>query len=116
MIKTRLQATSNVYSGPLDVFRKIMTNEGGPKGFYKGLGPNLLGVTPEKAIKLVILRFRKYFVKSRGDIYCFLRQLMSTSAISSRRTMGPLRSITKSWLEPERALHRWVGLHLPCNN
>ncbi len=55
MIKTRLQATSGQYTGPFDVFRKIYTNEGGLKGFYKGLPPNLIGVTPEKAIKLVIL-------------------------------------------------------------
>ncbi len=53
MIKTRLQASNKQYSGPVDVFRKIMANEGGVRGFYKGLAPNLVGVTPEKAIKLV---------------------------------------------------------------
>ncbi len=53
MIKTRLQASNGLYSGPFDVVKKIMTTEGGVKGFYKGLAPNLVGVTPEKAIKLV---------------------------------------------------------------
>ena len=55
MVKTRLQASTGMYTGPLDCFRKIMANEGGVKGFYKGLGPNLGGVCPEKAIKLVRL-------------------------------------------------------------
>jgi solute carrier family 25 aspartate/glutamate transporter 12/13 len=53
MIKTRLQASNGVYSGPMDVIRRIMTSEGGIRGFYRGLGPNLVGVVPEKAIKLV---------------------------------------------------------------
>ena len=53
MIKTRLQASSGRYSGPVDCFRQIMANEGGIRGFYKGLIPNLGGVCPEKAIKLV---------------------------------------------------------------
>lgn len=57
MIKTRLQATNGQYSGPFDVFRKIYANEGGIKGFYKGLPPNLVGVTPEKAIKLAVNEF-----------------------------------------------------------
>jgi Mitochondrial carrier protein len=53
MIKTRLQASSGRYTGPVDCFRQIMANEGGIRGFYKGLIPNLGGVCPEKAIKLV---------------------------------------------------------------
>jgi len=44
-----------VYSGPLDVVQKIIKNEGGPRALYKGLGANLGGVAPEKAIKLVLL-------------------------------------------------------------
>ena len=66
MVKTRLQATGKGdsglggtggvrYSGPIDCIRKIVTNEGGPRALYRGLVPNLIGVTPEKAIKLVHL-------------------------------------------------------------
>lgn len=51
-VKTRLQSSSGVYSGPLDCARKIYAS-GGIKGFYAGLAANLIGVTPEKAIKLV---------------------------------------------------------------
>jgi solute carrier family 25 aspartate/glutamate transporter 12/13 len=49
MIKTRLQ--SGQFTGPAHVVKTIMGTEG-IGGFYKGLGANLVGVTPEKAIKL----------------------------------------------------------------
>ncbi len=39
------------YKGMVDCFRKTYA-EGGVKGMYRGLGPNLIGITPEKAIKL----------------------------------------------------------------
>lgn len=53
MVKTRLQASTDRYSGPVDCFRKILSTEGGPRALYRGLAANLIGVTPEKAIKLV---------------------------------------------------------------
>lgn len=54
MIKTRLQSSiKGTYLGPLDVIQKILKNEGGVGAFYRGLSANLVGVTPEKAIKLV---------------------------------------------------------------
>ena len=52
MVKTRLQS-SNIYAGPIDCFKVIYSTEGGFRGFYRGLLPNLTGVLPEKAIKLV---------------------------------------------------------------
>lgn len=61
MVKTRLQATgkgtSVSYSGPLDCVRKIVSTEGGVPALYRGLIPNLIGVTPEKAIKLAVNEF-----------------------------------------------------------
>lgn len=39
------------YANGLDCFRKVIRNEG-VLGLYSGLGPQLLGVAPEKAIKL----------------------------------------------------------------
>ncbi len=35
-----------------EVFRNIIRNEGGPRALYRGISANLVGVTPEKAIKL----------------------------------------------------------------
>jgi hypothetical protein len=41
-----------VYAGPLDVIQKMIKAEG-IRGFYRGLEANLIGVIPEKGIKLV---------------------------------------------------------------
>ncbi|KAF5368581.1 hypothetical protein D9758_002185 [Tetrapyrgos nigripes] len=42
-----------LYKNSMDCARKIMLNEGF-LGFYRGLGPQLIGVAPEKAIKLTV--------------------------------------------------------------
>jgi hypothetical protein len=34
-----------------------LTSKGGFRALYRGLGPNLVGVTPEKAIKLAVNEF-----------------------------------------------------------
>jgi solute carrier family 25 (mitochondrial aspartate/glutamate transporter), member 12/13 len=55
------------YSGPVDCFRKIIAQEG-VQGLYQGIKPNLIGVAPEKSIKLSLNEtFREYFTKSNGD-------------------------------------------------
>ncbi|KAJ2783767.1 mitochondrial aspartate-glutamate transporter agc1 [Coemansia javaensis] len=58
MVKTRLQNQKAVqgrlpYAGGVDCFRQIVRGEG-VRGLYRGLVPNLMGVTPEKAIKLAV--------------------------------------------------------------
>lgn len=62
MVKTRLQSSSGIYTGPFDCFKKIYSLEGGMRGFYKGLNANLIGVLPEKAIKLVSEYMRIFFL------------------------------------------------------
>ncbi|KAI0046609.1 mitochondrial carrier [Auriscalpium vulgare] len=42
-----------LYQNSLDCVRKVFRNEGF-LGFYRGLGPQLIGVAPEKAIKLTV--------------------------------------------------------------
>ncbi|KAG6335475.1 hypothetical protein ID866_3625 [Astraeus odoratus] len=59
MVKTRMQNQRStvvgqmLYKNSLDCARKIFRNEGF-LGFYRGLGPQLIGVAPEKAIKLTV--------------------------------------------------------------
>jgi len=69
MIKTRLQASSGKYSGPIDCFKQIFKTEGGPRAFYRGLLANLTGVIPEKGIKLATNEFiREIFEEDDGSI------------------------------------------------
>ena len=52
LVKTRMQNQRKVvgevlYKNSWDCFRKVLKNEGF-KGLYRGLGPQLVGVAPEK--------------------------------------------------------------------
>lgn len=55
LVKTRMQAQKHkaLYDNSLDCFRKIIKKEGF-KGLYSGLAAQLVGVAPEKAIKLTV--------------------------------------------------------------
>jgi solute carrier family 25 aspartate/glutamate transporter 12/13 len=60
LVKTRMQnqrssvvGEPQMYKNSLDCVKKVFRNEGF-KGFYSGLGPQLIGVAPEKAIKLTV--------------------------------------------------------------
>lgn len=60
LVKTRMQNQRKaapghqlLYANSLDCFRKVISREGF-KGLYSGLGPQLIGVAPEKAIKLTV--------------------------------------------------------------
>ncbi|TRM66263.1 mitochondrial carrier domain-containing protein [Schizophyllum amplum] len=59
MVKTRMQNQRTtvvgqvLYNNSIDCVKKILKNEGF-LGFYRGLAPQLVGVAPEKAIKLTV--------------------------------------------------------------
>lgn len=59
LVKTRMQNQRSkvvgelLYKNSLDCVQKVFKNEGFT-GFYRGLAPQLIGVAPEKAIKLTI--------------------------------------------------------------
>lgn len=69
-VKTRLQnqkAGAARYAGPVDVVRKVVAAEG-VGGLYAGLRPNLVGVAPEKALKLAVNdTLRERFTAANGD-------------------------------------------------
>ncbi|KAI9500753.1 mitochondrial carrier domain-containing protein [Coemansia spiralis] len=62
LVKTRMQnqrvavVGEMMYKNSMDCFRKVIRNEG-VLGLYRGLGPQLVGVAPEKAIKLTVNDF-----------------------------------------------------------
>ena len=59
LVKTRMQNQrvgadgSRMYQNSLDCFKQILSKEG-VRGFYRGLLPQLVGVAPEKALKLTV--------------------------------------------------------------
>jgi len=74
MVKTRMQNQRNLpgqakmYNNVLDCFRKIIQREG-VAGLYRGLPAQLVGITPEKAIKLTINDYiRHAFTDDKGKI------------------------------------------------
>lgn len=75
LVKTRMQNQRKAagskplqYSNSIDCFKKVVKHEGF-KGLYSGLGPQLVGVAPEKAIKLTVNDLvRGIFAKSDGTV------------------------------------------------
>lgn len=74
LVKTRMQNQRSVIAGELqyrnsfDCFKKVLQNEGF-LGFYRGLIPQLIGVSPEKAIKLTTNDLlRDKFTDKDGEI------------------------------------------------
>ncbi|VVT56676.1 uncharacterized protein SAPINGB_P005209 [Magnusiomyces paraingens] len=60
LVKTRMQNQRSshpgqqlLYKNSIDCFKKVVSREG-VLGLYSGLGPQLIGVAPEKAIKLTV--------------------------------------------------------------
>ena len=61
LVKTRMQnqragayVEELMYRSSLDCFKKVVRHEGFA-GLYRGLIPQLMGVAPEKAIKLTVI-------------------------------------------------------------
>lgn len=80
LVKTRLQSGSGGYTGPVTAFRSIVASEG-VVGLYAGLKPNLLGVAPEKALKLSVNDgLREAFTARNGDGRIRLWQEMASGA------------------------------------
>ncbi|OCK82919.1 calcium-binding mitochondrial carrier protein-like protein Aralar1 [Lepidopterella palustris CBS 459.81] len=76
LVKTRMQNQRSsrvgemLYKNSLDCAKKVIKNEG-PRGLYSGVFPQLIGVAPEKAIKLTVndLVRGKFTDKSTGKIW-----------------------------------------------
>ncbi|PHH80646.1 hypothetical protein CDD82_1628 [Ophiocordyceps australis] len=75
LVKTRLQNQrgaqpgQRLYKNSIDCFQKVIRNEG-IRGLYSGVLPQLVGVAPEKAIKLTVNDLvRGHFTTKTGDIW-----------------------------------------------
>jgi solute carrier family 25 aspartate/glutamate transporter 12/13 len=70
LVKTRMQnqrgtAGQMLYKNSLDCASKVLKNEG-LKGFYSGVSPQMIGVAPEKAIKLTVNDFVRGKLTDKG--------------------------------------------------
>ena len=89
LVKTRMQnqrtsrnpGDSQLYKNSIDCAKKVFRNEGF-RGFYAGVLPQLVGVAPEKAIKLTVNDLvRSHFtVKETGQIKLWQEMLAGGSA------------------------------------
>jgi len=84
MVKTRMQnqkASQKLYNSSLDCFRKIIKADG-IRGLYRGLPAQLVGITPEKAIKLTVNDFlRSTFTnKETGEIKVYHEAIAGCAA------------------------------------
>ncbi len=75
LVKTRMQNQRSsrvgemLYKNSIDCARKVIKNEGF-RGLYSGVLPQLVGVAPEKAIKLTVNDLvRGHFSKKNGEIW-----------------------------------------------
>ncbi|KAK3994687.1 mitochondrial carrier domain-containing protein [Cladorrhinum sp. PSN332] len=75
LVKTRMQNQrganpgQRLYNNSIDCFKKVIRNEG-VKGLYSGVLPQLVGVAPEKAIKLTVNDLvRKQLTDKNGNIH-----------------------------------------------
>ncbi|KAF9586487.1 hypothetical protein BGW38_003818 [Lunasporangiospora selenospora] len=51
----------------VDCFRQVVAKEG-VRGLYRGIGPNLVGITPEKAIKLAVNDFVREYLAEKTNV------------------------------------------------
>jgi len=78
------KASEKIYKNSWDCFVKVLKGEG-ILGLYRGLGPQLIGVAPEKAIKLTVNdRLRSIFGQPGGHIYFPLEILAGGCAGASQ--------------------------------
>lgn len=91
LVKTRMQnqraldASQRLYQNSLDCFKKVYLKEGFT-GLYRGLVPQLMGVAPEKAIKLTVNDLLRglFFDENKGKIYFPLEVLAGCGAGASQ--------------------------------
>merc|ERR1719382_2228771 len=91
LVKTRMQNQRTgsyigelMYRNSFDCFKKVIRHEG-VTGLYRGLVPQLMGVAPEKAIKLTMNDFmRDKFTSDHGKIPLYGEMLAGATAGASQ--------------------------------
>lgn len=97
LVKTRLQNQrgaqpgQRLYNNSIDCFQKVIRNEGF-RGLYSGVVPQLVGVAPEKAIKLTVNDLvRGYFTDKKTN------QIYWGSEVLAGGTAGACQVVSSLW-------------------
>jgi solute carrier family 25 aspartate/glutamate transporter 12/13 len=101
IVKTHLQGQTRtggrmMFSGPLQCFKHIVATDG-LRGLYRGLPPTLMGVLPEKAIKLAVNeQLREQLTDSDGNLSLARQALAGAGAGSAQSVItNPVRAGTE---------------------
>jgi len=117
MVKTRMQNQRNnpgapqLYKSSMDCFKQIIKYDG-YRGLYRGLVPQLIGVAPEKAIKLVVNDYLRdlFGVESAdGEAYFPLEVLAGMGAGASQVVFTNPIEIVKIRLQVQGEIFRQTG-------
>jgi solute carrier family 25 aspartate/glutamate transporter 12/13 len=116
MVKTRMQNQRSggpqLYKNSLDCFKTIYKFEGF-RGMYRGLIPQLIGVAPEKAIKLVTNDYLRDLFgnpESENEIYLPLEILAGMGAGASQVVFTNPIEIVKIRLQVQGEIARQEGI------
>ncbi|KAG5912575.1 mitochondrial aspartate-glutamate transporter agc1, partial [Claviceps africana] len=115
LVKTRLQNQrgaqpgQRLYNNSIDCFQKVVRNEG-VRGLYSGVLPQLVGVAPEKAIKLTVNDLvRGHFTDKRGRISLSAEMLAGASAGACQVVFTNPLEIVKIRLQVQGEVAKTVG-------
>lgn len=129
LVKTRMQnqrsqrVGERLYQNSIDCARKVIRNEGF-RGLYSGVLPQLIGVAPEKAIKLTVndLVRGKFTDKQTGKIWWPHELLAGGSAGACQvvsEHLSPVPATQRSWLISAGCVFQFTDIHQPtrdCQN
>ncbi|KAG7395022.1 hypothetical protein PHYBOEH_004349 [Phytophthora boehmeriae] len=109
IVKTHLQGQTRtggqlMFSGPIHCFRHIVATDG-LRGLYRGLPPTLMGVLPEKAIKLAVNeQLRETFADANGNITMAKQALAGAGAGCAQSIITNPVEIVKIRLQMQTSL------------
>ena len=102
LVKTRMQnqrgtgVGQQLYTNSLDCARKVIRNEGF-KGLYSGVLPQLVGVAPEKAIKLTVNDLvRGRFTDKQTNVIPFAAEVLAGGSAGACQVVSNIAHLVES--------------------
>lgn len=99
LVKTRMQNQRTgsfvgeiAYRNSFDCFKKVIRHEG-VLGLYRGLVPQLIGVAPEKAIKLTVNDLVRDKLTPKEGVLPYYAEVMAGACVSIYRISQSVRFI-----------------------